>query len=54
MINDYKSKALMENVFLRLNSQFIAFSDSQQCKLDEEWPKINNEKVNFSQCVINQ
>ena len=40
--------------FLQLDWQFIVFSDSQQCKLTEEWPKINDEKVNFSQCVINQ
>ena len=40
--------------FLHLDWQLIVFSNSQQCKLNEEWPKRNNEKVNFSQCVINQ
>ena len=40
--------------FLQLDWQFIVFSDSQYSKLNEEGPKINNEKVNFSRCVINQ
>ena len=39
--------------FLQLDWQFIVFSDSQQ-QINEEWPNINNEKVNFSQCMINQ
>ena len=39
--------------FLQLDWQFTTFSDFQQCKLNEEWPKINNEKVNFSRCVTN-
>ena len=40
--------------FSQLDWQFIVFTDSHQCKLKEEWPNINNEKVNFSLYVINQ
>ena len=28
--------------FLQLDWQFIVFSDSQQCKLNEECPEINS------------
>ena len=40
--------------FLYLDWQFIVFSDSQQYKLNREWPKTNNEKVKFPRGLINQ
>ena len=39
--------------FLQLDWSLNVFPDSRQYKLDKEWPKANNEKVNFSQCAIN-
>ena len=38
--------------FLQLDWQFIVFFWFSAMQINEEWPKYNNEKVNFSQCVI--
>ena len=46
LINHGKT-GFVENVILTIGLTIAVFSDSQRCKLNEEWPKINNEKVIF-------
>ena len=52
MINDGKT-GLIENVILTIGLTAYCLFWFSAILINEEWPKYNNEKVNFSQCVIN-